>query len=162
LSETDLPTRVDTFEKIPKFMQKFVAGAAGFDAEEFNTTQVVLNMYADEVKDFDDATTARERGGGDVPKFTQKEIDETVQQLQDVPSFFKDFMAEGNTNVTEVAVNLLNRNTRTPVTQEQIVKKLEDMSWNPSFMRGNIETQLAVDLIETSRLMDEVEVREGA
>jgi len=161
LNETDLQTRVNAFEKTPKFMQKVVAGAAGFDAEEFNTTLVVLKIYADEVKDYDAAANARERGG-DVPKFTQEEIDETVQQLQDVPSFVKDFFAEGNTNDTDVAVNLLNRNTRPLATQEEIDKKLEEFSWIPSFMTWVNKTQLAIDLIEMNRLVDSLEEREDA
>jgi len=152
MSAEVLQTRVEAFEDIPKFMQKVVAGAVGYDAEDFNITQAVLKIYESELKDFD-AIDVREREGGGVPKFTEEEIDEAVERLQDFPTFFKTFMTDGNANDTEVAVKLLNQ-TRASVTQEEIDEKLEEMSWIPSFMRGDNQTRLAVDLIEFGRIGD--------
>lgn len=164
LSAEELLERVAAFEKVPGFMQKAVAGAAGFDAEDFNATEIVLKIYEDEVRDFD-VTATMDRGegtDGDAPKFTQKEIDETVQQLQEVPGFFKNIFTEGEKNDTKVAVSILTDNIRKPITQEEIDKKLEEMSWIPSFLRGKNETRLAIDLIEMGRYMEQVEEKESA
>jgi len=160
LSADDLQARVEAFEKVPEFMRKAVAGAVGIDPEGINSTELVLKIYEDEVRDLDATAMNEDQGTDDAPKFTQQEIDETVQQLQDVPGFFKNIFVDGEKNDTEVAVTILTNNLSKPISQSEIDEKLEQMSWIPSFMRGNNETKLAIDLIEMGRYMDDVEERE--
>ena len=157
LSLEDLQQRVDTFNQAPTFMQELVSKAAGMNvtSTDFNSTQLIFNMYQDEVE-FNANTPATMKDDEPVPEFSQEQIDEVLDAVKLVPQFVKNLYGdEMKNNDTAIALMMLEEEWRAgnlvvmpEITQQMIDEKLEEVKWVPQFLRGDNDTALAVELIK--------------
>jgi hypothetical protein len=125
LSDEELEQIVQKFEQAPDFLKVMVARIAGFGVDEdssdkLNATDIILQLYKDEQQielqtafmktNTSDAREMLERAyamSKDLePQIPQREIDEKVEQLGNLPTFVKKTLT-GSTNDTKIAIDLL-------------------------------------------------------
>eukprot|EP00579_Thalassiosira_antarctica_P001524 CAMPEP_0201869040 /NCGR_PEP_ID=MMETSP0902-20130614/2705_1 /ASSEMBLY_ACC=CAM_ASM_000551 /TAXON_ID=420261 /ORGANISM="Thalassiosira antarctica, Strain CCMP982" /LENGTH=945 /DNA_ID=CAMNT_0048394477 /DNA_START=47 /DNA_END=2884 /DNA_ORIENTATION=+ len=134
LSAEDMKERVKQFQEAPEFMKVLVAKTIGFGVDgdtpgavdRLNATDIVQKLYDDEI-DYESITSdfpndaeqekvresierayknSNDMTDDDKPVFTKEQIQAKVDELDDVPKFFKDIISKEFNN-TETALMLL-------------------------------------------------------
>lgn len=174
LSQDEIDARVEKFNVAPVFMKELVAKAAGMDvsllsskddAHSFNTTELILKLYTDEKEAqangyayaYSDGTMdVNGVANAQVPKFTQDQIDEVLEAVRIVPQFVKNLYGDDmKNNDTAIALMMLEEEWQSgklvvipEITQRMIDEKLGEIRWVPEFLRGDNDTELALELIK--------------
>lgn len=172
LTEEEIQMRVEKFNAAPLFMRELVAKAAGMDSaplsltstsdSEFNTTALILQMYQDEKMALSNGYgvvtgSGNTNGNGETkPEFTQEQIDEVLDAISFVPQFVKNMYGdEMKNNDTAIALMMLEEEWQSgkmevmpEITQKMIDEKLQEFQWVPQFLRGDNDTELAIELIK--------------
>ena len=147
----EIQEKIEKFNAAPQYMRELVVKAAGMDTENLNTTELVLKVYADEkgAKVAEAAET--------MPEFTQDQIDEVLEAVKMVPQFVKNLYGDDmKNNDTAIAIMMLEEEYNSgnlvvmpEITQKMIDDKLVEYSWVPQFLRGENDTELAIELIKS-------------
>jgi len=155
LTSEDMGSRIEQFNRAPKFMQELVVKAAGMEMQDLNTTALMLKMYNDE-KDFQ-LKNGFDAGEAKAPQFTKEQLEDVLDAVKMVPQFVKNmYDDETKNNDTAIAMLLLEEEWKSgklvvipEITQKMIDAKLEEIQWVPQFLRGDNETELAIQLIKS-------------
>jgi len=163
LTSEEIEERVKNFDNAPLFMQQVVVKAAGMEMDNLNTTALIVKMDDDQKQYLllnGDTMMIDGNGNGlnkeNLPEFSQEQIDEVVESLRMVPQFLKNVYGdEVKMNDTAIALQMLEEEWRLgrfipmpEVTQAMIDQKLEDVKWIPQFLRGDNDTEFAIELIK--------------
>lgn len=162
ISSDETERLVEAFEQAPDFMKELVAKASGFDKATLNSTDVVLKMYNDakkapsEVISSNPPPLTNKKNEGEVPQFTQLQIDEYIEVAEAIPRMLKNtFDDDRKTNNTVLALSLMEEEWRQgkinvwpEVTQEMIDEKLEELKMLPGFLQPENSTELALTIIK--------------
>lgn len=158
MTSEEIQRKIDEFEAAPKFMQELVVTTAGMEIESLNTTALVLKMYQDEksIKTVNGASTET-AADSPLPEFSKEQINEVLDAVKMVPQFVKNLYGdELKNNDTAIALMMLEEEWRSgnlvpmpEITQQMIDDKLSEYSWVPKFLRGDNDTQLAIELIKS-------------
>ena len=142
---------------------------------EFNTTALVLKMYQDEkmalTNGYGADTGSNANGNSNInangktnsnaqlPEFTQEQINEVLDAVKLVPQFVKNMYGdEMKNNDTAIALMMLEEEWQSgnlklavmpEITQKMIDEKLQEFKWVPQFLRGDNDTELAIELIKS-------------
>ena len=84
-------------------MREIVGRTAGIDfmdVSEVNATALVMQLHEDELKYLD-------IDRGNVPSFSQEQIDAKVKELENVPQFVKNLYGKDAKNDTAIALQML-------------------------------------------------------
>jgi len=129
MTDEELRERVEEFEKVPKFLQKTVAGIVGTtEGEELNATDVVLRMFEDEKLMAGDGASEDEEEVVVTPA-TQEEIDDAVKRLELFPKFIKKTYKQVYTDDADLARFMIEKIRRKPLTDKEIDAKRKDLGW---------------------------------
>ena len=157
MSSKEIQEKIEKFNAAPKFMQDLVVKAAGMETENLNATALVLKMYDDEKSVRVEAINGVPAVNANVPEFTQEQIDEVLDVVKMVPQFVKNLYGdEMKNNDTAIALMMLEEEWRSgdlvvmpEITQTMIDEKLTEYSWVPQMLRGDNDTELAIELIKS-------------
>lgn len=122
LTPNELQERVEKFEQAPKFMREIVGRTAGIDfmdVSEVNATALVMQLHEDELKYLD-------IDRGNVPSFSQEQIDAKVKELEKVPQFVKNLYGKDAKNDTAIALQMLQSDYEAEDLSRQVVKAFEE------------------------------------
>ena len=152
LTKDEIETLIQKFDNAPNFMKELVVSAAGMSMDNLNTTELILKMEKDNIV-YSDSNGAEQQK---MPDFTQEQIDEVVEAVKMVPQFVKNLYGdEIKNNDTAIALLMLEEEWKDgkimempEITQEMIDLKLEESEWVPKFLRGENDTELAIELIK--------------
>ncbi len=153
LTTEELESRIHKFNNAPKFMKELVVNAAGMQMDNLNTTALILKLDNDESVYKEQQLTNKDKA---VPNFSQEQIDEVVEAVKYVPQFVKNLYGdEIKNNDTAIALLMLEDEWKEgkivempEITQQMIDNKLEEVKWVPQFLRGDNDTELALQLIK--------------
>mmetsp|Transcript_18183 Transcript_18183/g.27282 ORF Transcript_18183/g.27282 Transcript_18183/m.27282 type:complete len:178 (+) Transcript_18183:572-1105(+) len=157
-----LENGVQKFNAAPAFMKELVVNTLGMTMDDnLNVTEVALKMEQDSIQYYQDGAAAGADGEmirteQNVPTFTQEQIDEVVEAVKLVPRFVKNMYGdEIKNNDTAIALLMLEEEWKEgrivempEITQQMIDKKLDEVKWVPQFLRGDNDTELALELIK--------------
>ena len=125
LSQEEIQARVDKFNKTPDFMKKMIAQTVGRtyqSNDDFNVTSLVLQLHQEEQDYLEDVKEMEES----MPKFTDQEIQERVDQLKNVPQFVKNLYGDDAKNDTAIAINMLEQDWRDSQSSSLFNNKKDD------------------------------------
>ena len=111
LSQEEIQARVDKFNQTPDFMKKIIAQTVGRtyqSKDDFNVTSLILKLHQEEQDYLEDVKEMEQS----MPKFTDEEIQERVDQLKNVPQFVKNLYGNDAKNDTAIAINMLEQDWR--------------------------------------------------
>lgn len=153
LTTEELESRIQKFNDAPMFMKELVVNAAGMQMDNLNTTALILKLDNDESVYKEQQLPNKEKA---VPNFSQEQIDEVVEAVKFVPQFVKNLYGdEIKNNDTAIALLMLEDEWKEgkiiempEITQQMIDNKLEEVKWVPQFLRGDNDTELALQLIK--------------
>jgi hypothetical protein len=129
LSDEELQKITEQFDASPEFLKVLLTKIAGYGTDEqFNSTDIITQLYKDasqlqetlgSTPSIDDLSTEEGRAilerayansksysEMDGPELTPQQIQSKIEELQNLPGFFKNFVAGGK-NDTEIAIDLL-------------------------------------------------------
>jgi len=140
------------------------SASASTSTSTFNTTELVLKMFQDEKEAraneyaYSDGTMSSANGNVNpqLPIFTQDQIDEVLEAVRIVPQFVKNLYGDDmKNNDTAIALMMLEEEWQSgklvvipEITQKMIDEKLTEIRWVPEFLRGDNDTELALELIK--------------
>lgn len=162
LSSSETEARGRSLNNAPPFMKDLVLKANGIQPVEnskYNATELILQMYQDE-KQFNETNKIamdKKYNKAPVPEFTQEQIDEVLEAVRMVPQFIKNMYGEEyKNNNTAIALMMLEEEWREgrlaqipEITQQMINDKMEEIKWIPQFLKGDNDTELAIELIKS-------------
>ncbi len=129
LPPNELQERVEKFEQAPKFMREIVARTAGIDfmdVSEVNATALVIQLHEDELKYLDIEKSVLGRDRGNVPNFSQEQIDAKVKELENVPQFVKNLYGKDAKNDTAIALQMLQSDYEAENFSRQVMRAMEE------------------------------------
>lgn len=145
LSEEELQEFAQKYDEAPEFLRILIAKIAGFGVDEttagaidrLNSTDIIQQLYQDEsqLEDLSSGSFIKTETGDaramlersyeiedmDAPTPTREQIMVKMQDLQQVPKFFKDFLSGGK-NDTQIAIDLLKEEWRREKEKRSIKK----------------------------------------
>ena len=167
LSKEEIESRIQKFNNAPNFMKELVVNAAGMEMENLNMTALIIKMEKDErtyYNNIQPSSIVEDKTENDkqqqqqqpMPTFTQEQIDEVMEAVKLVPQFVKNMYGDDiKNNDTAIALLMLEEEWREgrivempEITQQMIDNKLEEVKWVPQFLRGENDTELALELIK--------------